>query len=181
MHKKTGLKLLAYYLERKREDILKGALAGAIGGLAGSGLMMLSQTLLDGRKNGSPSPQSIREGPEKEPTEKMVAAISEKAIHVTPSPRAEKIGGALVHFAFGSGVGAVYGAVTELTPKTGMWVGAPVGAALWAAADLGAAPVLGLSLPPTKVPVSRHAKMLGLHLIYGFATDTVSRHIRHAL
>jgi putative membrane protein len=182
LHKKTGLKLLAYYLEYKREDILKGALAGAIGGLAGSGLMTLGQTLLAGKKNGRhPSPQSIRDQSEKEPAEKVVAAISEKTMHSTPSPTTEKIGGALVHLAFGSGVGAAYGAISEVTPKTGRWIGAPFGTALWAAADLGAMPALGLSKPPTRVPVSRHAQMLGMHLAYAFATDAVRRYVRDIL
>jgi putative membrane protein len=183
LRKKVALKILSLYLSHKKGDIWRGALAGAIGGLAGSGIMTLGEMLFSpAQHNGSSgSPQNIKEGEEKEPTAKVAAAITEKALHSAPGPTGEKIGGTLVHFAFGSGVGAVYGAISELTPKTGFWVGAPFGAALWVAADLGALPVIGLSKPPVHIPISKHAQMLGMHLAYGFTTDTVRRYVREAI
>ena len=69
--------------------------------------------------------------------------------------------------------GAIYGAAAELTPlaRAGYW--ALFGAALWAIADEIAAPALGLSESPDKLPWKSHAQYLGAHLVYGIVTNAV--------
>jgi putative membrane protein len=180
-HRKTALKLLAFYIARKRNDLWRGALSGAIGGLAGSGIMKVGQKAFHKEEhNGQPSPQGVCEEGQ-DPAAKVAEGISEKVMGTELSPAGKKNGGALVHFAFGSGMGAVYGAISELAPATTRWAGAPFGAVLWAAADLGAMPAFGLIKPPHKIPLSRHAEMLGMHVAYGLTTDTVRRYVRRML
>ena len=41
--------------------------------------------------------------------------------------------------------------------------------------------VLGLSKPPTEVPVSKHVYALASHFVYGLTTDLVRRAVRSAL
>jgi len=186
LRKRTMLKIVTCYVAHRKDDLWRGAVAGAIGGLAGSGIMQLGQWALSSRKQngGMPgsSPQEIREqNPPEDPTVKVATAVTQKIAHTEPSPKAKNVGGMLVHYAFGSGVGALYGAVSELVPGTTYAAGAPFGAALWAAADLAAVPAFGLSRPPARVPVKQHAQMLGMHLAYGLATDTVRRYMRHVI
>lgn len=188
--KRIVRQLVTHYLAHKRDDLWRGAVAGAIGGLAGSGVMQLGQWALSSRKqNGGtqPSPQQIREqgsegqNTEEEPTVKVATAVTQTVMKTEPSPKAKNVGGALVHYAFGTGLGAVYGAVSELLPAVTYAEGAPFGAAVWAAADLGAVPAFGLSKPPHRVPVSRHAQMLAMHVAYGLTTDTVRRAMRRVI
>ena len=189
LRKRTVFKIMTAYLAHKQDDLWRGAVAGAIGGLAGSGVMQLGQWALASRKQNGGSPQQIREQNtqgqtptiEEEPTVKVATAVTQKVAHTEPGPKAKTIGGTLVHYAFGSGLGAVYGAVSELLPAVTYAEGAPFGAAVWAAADLGAVPAFGLSRPPHRVPVSKHAQMLGMHVAYGLTTDTVRRAMRHVL
>ncbi len=179
--KRTGLKLLTYYLAHKKDDIWRGAVAGAIGGLVGAGLMKIGQVALSSATHKEGSPQGVREESAEEPTVKVATAISEKVMKSELSPNGKKAGGALVHYVFGSSVGAVYGVVSELLPVARIGAGAPFGAAVWAAADLASVPALGLSKPPNHVPMSQHAQMLGMHVAYGLATETVRHYVREAL
>lgn len=187
LNKKTALKIALYYmsrkLSRKRNDVLRGALAGAIGGLAGSGVMKMGEMVLSHvRQNGGGSPQQVREQSiEQDPAVKVAAAATQKMTHREPGEKSRKLGGALVHYGFGTGVGALYGAVSELAPASGYAAGAPFGAAVWAAADLAAVPVFGLSQPPNRIPLKQHAQMLGMHVAYGLTTETVRRYMRHVI
>lgn len=176
LHKKTGLKILTFYIAYKRADLGRGALAGAIGGLAGAGVMRIGQALLP-----KPNERQREEDEEKEPFDKIAVSISEKVTGGRPGPAVEKIGGTLIHLAVGSGVGALYGAISELTPKTDFWVGAPFGASVWAVFDLGVMPALGCLKSPVQMPLSRQAQLLGMHVAYGLVTDTVRRYVREAL
>lgn len=182
--KKTVLlKLALHYLSYRKSDLWKGAVAGGIGGLAGSGMMTLGQWAISRRQNGvENSPQAVREQTaEADPAAKVAAAMAGKITCVEPGPEGRKGGGALVHYAFGSGIGAVYGAVSELLPAARYAAGVPFGAAVWVAADLAAVPALSPSSAPQKVPLKQHAQMLGMHLAYGLATEIVRRQVRRAL
>jgi len=183
LRKKTAWQIMTRYIAHRKDDLWKGAVAGAIGGLAGSGAMKLGQWALSpGKHNGlENSPQELREKTDEDPTAQVATVLTEKVARIEPGPRAIKVGGALVHYAFGSGLGAVYGAVSELVPAARYAAGAPFGAAVWAAADLAAVPALGLSKPPNRIPVKQHVQMLGMHIAYGLATDTVRRYMRRAL
>lgn len=181
LRKRMLLKLVAFYLARKRKTLWRGAVAGAVGGLAGAGIMQLGQVAL-ARRNGGGSPQEVREqNMEEDPASKLVTTVARKVVHHEPASITKKVGGSLVHYAFGSGVGAMYGAVSELLPAARYARGAPFGAALWAAADLAAVPAFRLSSPPQRIPLKQHAQMLGMHVAYGLTTDTVRRYMREVL
>jgi uncharacterized membrane protein YagU involved in acid resistance len=182
--KRTGLKLVTYYLAHKKNDIWRGAVAGAVGGLVGAGLMKAGQVALHSaiQKRNGVSPQKVREGSGAEdPTVKVATVISEKVMKSELGPNGKKVGGALVHYVFGASVGAVYGVLSELVPPTRIGAGAPFGAAVWAAADLASVPAIGLSKPPTQIPLSKHAEMFGMHVAYGLVTETVRHYVREAL
>src|SRR5262245_15222906 len=89
--------------------------------------------------------------------------------------------GQSLHYVFGTTMGAAYGAMAELAPRTTSLWGTSFGTALWLGADEVAVPAFGLSKPPFDSPASTHASALASHLVYGATVETVRRGVRAAL
>jgi putative membrane protein len=182
-------------------NIYKGVVAGAAGGLAASFVMNQFQAAwgkLMENESRSHGAQSLQQGlPEHgighELAERGVDeadddaaartgnAISELVFdhHLTKSEK-EKAGAA-AHYAMGVTSGAIYGAVAEVMPLATICEGTGFGAAVWAIADEGVVPALGLSRDASEYPVSVHAYSLTSHLVYGLTTELVRRAVRKAL
>jgi uncharacterized membrane protein YagU involved in acid resistance len=77
--------------------------------------------------------------------------------------------------------GAIYGAVAEIIPEAKVGAGLGFGAAVWAIADEGLVPAIGLSKAPTEYPLSIHAYAFASHLVYGLTTEIVRRAVRSVL
>jgi uncharacterized membrane protein YagU involved in acid resistance len=159
----------------RQPAVWKGAVAGLAGGLAASWAMSQFQLQLSKR-----SPQPAPE-PDDDATVKTAAAISEQVAHHELTDTEKKVAGPAVHYAFGSTMGAVYGAMAERVPAASKGWGLPFGTALWLGADEIAVPVLGLAGKPTDNPPSTHAYALASHLVYGLTADAVRRAVRAAL
>ncbi|MCA1635715.1 MAG: DUF1440 domain-containing protein [Acidobacteria bacterium] len=114
-------------------------------------------------------------------TVKTASAISEGLFDHKLTKGEKKIAGPAVHYAFGTAVGGLYGAVTELAPEVSAGAGLPFGAVFWLVADETALPLLGLSKGPTEYPLSTHAYALASHFVYGLTADVVRRTVRGAL
>lgn len=183
-------------------DVLKGLIAGAVGGLVASWTMDQFQALWSKlseendnaqQKRGSQPQQSGQEsgqqgqdakqgGEEEEPaTEKAAEAISENVFDHELTKSEKKVAGPAVHYAMGITSGAIYGMTAELVPLATVGAGIPFGTAVWLVADEAAVPALGLSKSPTEVPLSKHAYALVSHFVYGLTTDVVRRAVRSAL
>ena len=148
----------------------KGMLAGLAGGLVASWVMNLV-----------PKPEPPEQQRGDDATVKAASAVSEAVAEHQLSEDEKEVAGPLVHYIFGSAMGALYGGISELWPATHAAWGLPFGMALWLAADEAAVPALGLSDPPTETPAAVHAWAVGVHLVYGLTTDTVRRAVRAAL
>jgi uncharacterized membrane protein YagU involved in acid resistance len=150
---------------------VRGAFIGLVAGLAGAGVMSLGHrvacTLL-------PKATTAPASREPDPTVKVASAISRGVGYGLPRAQ-EPRAGSIVHYAFGGTVGALYGAVAEVLPKTGAGVGLPFGIAVWLDAHVVAVPALGLAQPPTRRPLGPEAEELGLHLVYGATTEIFRR------
>lgn len=114
-------------------------------------------------------------------TVKTAKAISEGIFGHKLTQSEKKPAGAVVHYAFGTVTGGMYGAMAELTPKVTSCAGVPFGAVFWLTADEMAVPLLGLAKGPTEYPVSTHAYSLASHLVYGLTTELSRRAIRQVL
>jgi putative membrane protein len=170
--------------ERGEASILKGMLAGAVGGLVASWTMnefqkawaAAERQITDGR----PGHQGKQKGGEdaEDATMKTADRISEllQGRHLTRDEK--KKAGPVVHYAFGAIMGAVYGASVEVNPAANALAGIPFGAILFAAADEVALPALGLSDRPAAYPLSTHLYGLVSHAVYGVTTETVRRMVR---
>ena len=156
-------------MTRKTKRICKGMLAGLAGGLAGTFAMTQFQNLWT-------KAQGPSRGTEEEP------ATVKAARKILPIREDQKdLGGNVVHYGFGTLNGAAYGAAAEVSPTARMCGGTLFGAVLFAVADEGLVPALGLSKPPSAFPLSTHVYGLASHLVYGAATDAVRRIVRAAM
>lgn len=158
--------------------ILKGGLAGLIGGLAASFVMSQFQALLsDLSEDGDSS-----DGSEETPANVKVAdEVSETVFDHKLTKSEERPAGEIVHYAMGGVSGLIYGAAAEVDPMATVGGGLPFGAAVWMVADNIAVPALGFSKPMNEYPVSTHVYALSSHLVYGLTTEVVRRCVRPLL
>jgi len=178
---------------RREPEIGKGAVAGLIGGLAGSWAMNRFQAVLtkfSDAKDGSQQGQQAKQGRgqqgqadqgdggDADATLMLANKIAKTVLHRKLNQQEEQIAGPVVHYGFGGTVGALYGAITEAVPAAHRGIGLPFGTTVWAVADEAAVPLLKLSKSPREYPVSSHASALAAHLVYGLTTEVVRRTIR---
>ena len=182
-------------------DVWKGLAAGVVGGLVASAVMNEFQALwgrlVEGEERahgaqslqqGSPDHGVGRELRERgsddaddDAPERLANAISVGLFDQELTKREKEKAGTALHYAYGTSMGALYGAAAEFAPGVTTGEGALFGAAVWVTADEGVVPLLGLSKKPTEYPLSIHAYALASHLVYGLTTEVVRRAVRRAL
>jgi hypothetical protein len=185
-------------MRANQRDVLKGAAAGLVGGLIASWTMNRFQDLWmklsegsgpndAGDESGETQLVQTQQSAESEKgqaqeqddaTVNAASAISEGIFDHKLTKSEKNVAGPAVHYALGTTVGGVYGALAELVPETTAGAGLPFGTVFWLVADEGAVPLLGLSKPPTEYPVSTHVYALASHLVYGLTTECVRRTLR---
>lgn len=170
-------------------SVWKGAVAGLTAGLVASWVMNQFQTGLSKASQAvthneahtsSQRSESEPQGGE-DATMKAAEAISEAVADRRLTKEEKQTAGPVFHYTFGTSIGAAYGALAEIAPRTTTAWGLPFGAAIWLGADEVAVPAFGLSKSPFEYPASTHASALAAHLVYGLTTDLVRRAIRAAL
>jgi putative membrane protein len=173
----------------KKKDLIRGIAAGMAGGLAASWVMnefmagpgqKLQQAVQSEAENRQQDAQSGV--PKEDATMKTADAIVSTATggqHLSWEDK-EKAG-PVVHYAFGSLMGALYGAIVEYWPGVKAGAGATFGSALFTGADLIAVPVLRLGPWPDEQPKSALASPLVAHVVYGVTTELVRRMVRKIL
>jgi uncharacterized membrane protein YagU involved in acid resistance len=161
-------------------DVLKGTLAGMIGGLVAAFVMSEFQSLWS--KVAGEKKEKRTGAKEEEPsTVKAAEMISEGAFDHELTKEEKQYVGPAMHYAMGGTSGAIYGAVNEMMPAANVAAGLPFGAAVWLVADDIVVPALGLKKPPTEYPLSEHAYALASHLVYGLTTEMVRGAVRNVL
>ena len=145
-----------------------------MGGVIAAGTMSLVHKGLAGTNGQAPQQ-------EEDATVKVADGIARFLVQRRLFQREKPLAGTLVHYAFGGGVGALYGAVAAVFPRVSTGLGLPFGVAVWLGAHVVAVPALGLAEPPTRRPASKEGIELALHLVYGAVTETVRRLFRQAL
>ncbi len=184
-------------------EIAKGLVSGAVGGLIASWTMnkfmqvsakatqalqprrhdqgdaAASSTATQSEQQSQPQPQQQQSAEDSEDATMKAANKLYKAVrHRELSPEQKKKAGPVVHYAYGTLVGGLYGALAEVTRKPKLGVGTGYATVLWAVGDEVAVPLLGLSKSPTEYPLSSHANALAAHLVYGITTEMVRRSVR---
>jgi hypothetical protein len=182
-------------------SLIKGAAAGLIAGFVASWVMNQFQAklaaLIEGnqKSHGAQSAQSgspehgaasylAERGADSEndnAAERTANVVAVALLNQRLSKDEKKVGGTIFHYAFGASTGAFYGAVSELVPLLRSGLGLPFGLSVWALADEGVVPLLGLSKWPSEYPLSIHGYALASHLVYGLTTEMTHRVTRQVL
>ena len=169
---------------RHTHNPLVAAVVGAAGGIAGAWVMvrvnhLIGPTETDGHRHETrhhASPNDTDGTFSDEPATMQAANSASKAVSGRPLSRSGKrMGGSIVHYAFGALTGAFYGALSELEPGAAAGAGLPFGAAVWLIADEMGVPLAGFAGPPNEYPLARHASALGSHLAFGLTLEAVRR------
>ncbi len=164
----------------------KGLAAGLAGGLVASwtmnqfqaGWSMASQKLGKHTQESQSRHQTQAQGDSEGPTEKVADAFSCSVMGRRLSTHEKKKLGPVVHYAFGTIMGGLYGLLAEVKPTAKIGFGTGYGALLFAGVDEAGLAALGLAKPPTAYPASTHAYALASHLVYGATAEGVRRGIR---
>ena len=174
----------------------KGIVAGAAGGLVAAWAMEQFQQRLSHvaddradeaqRSSGRPQAWDARSqdqvsGQSSSATENAADAAA-SAMALQPLDRSTRASAAqALHYAFGIGVGAVYGALAESDPGVTRLGGIAFGLGVWAAADELSTALFGLAPRPTDRPPLAHTYSVLSHVVYGLTTEGVRRSTRVAL
>jgi len=185
----------------EKVSVWKGLAAGIVGGVVASVVMnqfqKLCGKLITGEEK-SHGAQSLQQGLPGHGAGRM---LQERGVDETDDDAAERLAstisvgvfdhelttsdkdtaGTTLHYAYGIGMGALYGAAAELLPAVTIGAGLPYGAGIWLVADEGVVPALGLSKAPTEYALSIHAYALTSHLVYGLTTEMVRGAVRKAI
>jgi hypothetical protein len=136
------------------------------------------------KRQGNEQQQQSRESTDEDTTMKAAGKVAEITGHPL-SREQKKKAGPIVHYAFGTGMGVLYGAIMEAGPRRlrrhALLTGLGFGSALFAGADEIAVPALGLSGSPLESPPSSHLYALASHAVYGLTAGAVRKVVRAAL
>ncbi len=150
----------------RKRSILKGALAGLVGGIAGSGIKMVAEAALPPRTAGQTPPP---------------VALVERAVGHPLRGVERDAAMQAVHWSFGALAGAVYGALVEVSPQAAAWRGAAFGLTLNKLTHRGLLPKMGLAAPVEFQTTQERQSEWATHAVYGVVTEAVRRGIRRGL
>jgi hypothetical protein len=165
------------HFRSRKNNVYKGLIAGAIGGLVASWVMPRFQFVF-AHALGQSGPH---EGQGEDATVKVAKRISSAVRKRKLSEEEKRAAGPFVHYAYGTGLGTLYGGLAQTRRATTSGFGGAYGAAAWALGDEIAVPALKLGKKPTETPVSQHFQGLAAHLVYGVTLEGVRRLVLKAL
>jgi hypothetical protein len=153
----------------------RGLLFGAIAGATAAWAMNEFQNLLSkATQSRRHQPTSAQDSAQDEDATMKAADRIAHVIHFRPLSREEKSkAGPILHYAFGTAMGALYGLTTEYFPEAHAGFGTIFGTLLFALADETALPLAGFSGKPGDYPISSHLRALASHVVYGASAEAV--------
>ena len=158
-------------------NLFEGLVAGVLAGVAASYVMERFQAeWMKAEEAGGGSPPSS--GPEDPATVKAADRVAVAVTGEPVPPARREQAGEIVHYTTGAGVGAIYGALSEVAPLLTFGFGAAYGGAVAIGLDDTLVPKLGLSKGPKETAPSVHAYSLASHLVYGLTLEGARRIIR---
>ena len=150
----------------RKRSLLKGFVAGAIGGLAGAAAKAAGEAVYPPRTMGQIPPPAV-----------LVNRMAGRSL----TEHEEEVSVQAIHWGFGALVGGVYGALAEYAPAVTGRVGVKFGLTLCGLTHVSALPLLGLTEKPEDQPAREHASELVTHAVYGVTTEVVRRVTRKML
>jgi uncharacterized membrane protein YagU involved in acid resistance len=108
-------------------------------------------------------------------TVRSASAVYETVTGHPPDPAMKPWLGGAGHYLFGGAAGAIYGVLAPRSEAIRAGFGTVYGSTVWAMADEGVLPVLGLSRGPRQLPPGVQLYSLFGHWVYGATLESVRR------
>lgn len=170
----------------RETNLVKGMAAGLLGGLVGSWAMTKFQEVAPADKFARLLGEKEDEGGDEEQQEpaepttvKAAEAVSTRVFGRELADFEKQWAGPMVHYSFGSSLGAIFGAAAEVRPDFTLGAGMPFGVVVWLLADEIGVAAMKLSGPPWQHRASTHIYALLSHLVFGLSAEAVRRLVRH--
>ena len=149
-----------------KPNVVKGILAGLIGGLVATAAKSIVERIYPPRTAGQP-----------EPNELLIEKITAGSLSV----RQEAVAAEAIHWGFGAAAGAAYGALVEYYPAATAQNGAGFGVALMGLTHESTLPALGLTEEPEDQTPREQSSEAMTHVVYGVVTEAVRSLVRKLL
>lgn len=171
-------------------NTVRDAAVGFAAGLAGSFAMDLFARAVratnNGREAAGAAPGADRDGRGMQPPQAHGNAADDAAVRTgsavyevvtgrPPDPAVKLRLGSAAHYLFGAGAGMMYGVLAPRSPAIRAGFGTFYGSLVWAIADEGLVPALGLSRRPRQLPSAVQLYSLMGHWVYGATLESVRR------
>jgi hypothetical protein len=159
--------------------LLRGVVAGAVGSAVMNAFFQATRSITP------QAPSDVFEPPEpQQESEMQLETVARRVVEQLArrgplSPEQKKIGGAIVHYAFGAAWGGLYGLLrasraerrpaTRLRPLPEALSVLGFSSLVWLVGDEVLLPALRLSAWPNRYPAQVHAYAFAAHLVYGAA------------
>lgn len=163
---KLGLAQPPQPIPEHERSLVKGMLAGLVGGLVATAAKSLGERIFPPRTHGEPDPPEL---------------LAEKISGHSLTPSQTEAAAETIHWGFGALAGAAYGGLAEYYPAATNKEGASFGMALAALTHENALPALGLSAAPQDQTTREHTSEMATHIVYGVVTEVVRSAIRKFL
>ncbi len=152
------------------EAIWKGILAGAVAGLVGTAVKTIWEEVAPSRPSSIDSPPAVlADRVSKETTGHVIPATKKPAIEQS------------AHWLFGTGIGAIYGGVTEVLPQSRQGMGSMLGVALYGATHGSVLPMLNTEPWPLHKPLKFATSEFSGHVLYGLTVEFTRKIVRNWL
>ena len=148
------------------QSLLKGLLAGAVGGIVATAAKSVAEKVYPPRVHGEPEPPDV---------------AAEKLAGHSLDGTSKAAASETIHWVFGVAAGAFYGVLAELYPAVTAKSGATFGLTLMSLTHEGALPALGLSEPPADQSLRERTSEGATHILYGVVTEKVRGLVRGML
>lgn len=175
-------------MRAKRPSVLRGIISGAAAGITATLIMDQFLKLTSASQKAvekqiklahGESPWEIahervqheQQAAQQEDSTEIVARKLAKATGKTLDKEQKKTAGHVVHYAFGTLMGVVYGVSAELVPEATTGAGTAFGTLLYLGADEVAVPAFQLS--PANSPASDRLQHWAAHVVYGGSLELV--------
>ena len=149
-----------------QKSLLKGAIAGLIGGLVATAAKSMAEKVYPPRTHGEPEPPDV---------------LADKITGHSLDVPGRKAASEAIHWGFGAMTGAAYGAIAEFYPAATSKEGASFGLTLATLTHESALPALGLSADAEHQTTREHTSEMATHVVYGVVTEIVRGIVRRIL
>lgn len=185
----SGTKIKEEFTPNRDAVLWKGVVAGLAAGAVATGVMTLFQLgwarakkKIEQNHQQKQTKQSAEQSQEDESsTVKVADKVTQTVLNRSLKSSEKECASYIVHFAFGTLMGGLYGISSEYLPIAKLGFGLFHGLVLWGIADASLLPALNLSTPVSQRSAGEISYEVLAHAVYGASSEAARRLIRRGL